>query len=94
MSKENEDLMISEDKQIGPYFVKSGELDDPKKFGYKVLLYLWDDVFKMDKYKLFNKDIRTFSALIDAFSNENAINVFNKNFIKKLDENTVEESTV
>lgn len=85
MSEENEDLVISEDKQIGPYFVKENELNDPNKFGYKVLLYLWEDVFKMDKYKLFNKDIRTFSMLMSRFSSIDAINVFNSDFIDKLE---------
>jgi hypothetical protein len=94
MSEENKDLFISEDKQIGPYFVKENELNDPNKFGYKVLLYLWDDVFKMDKYKLFNKDIRTFSALISKFSKDDATNIFNPNFIKKLDEKKSEEVKV
>lgn len=85
MSEENEDLVISEDKQIGPYFVKENELNDPNKFGYKVLLYLWEDVFKMDKYKLFNKDIRTFSMLMSRFLSIDAINVFNSDFIDKLE---------
>lgn len=84
MGKENEDLMISEDKQIGPYFVKSHELNNSKQFGYKVLLYLWDDVFKMDKYKLFNEEIRTFSELIEKFSTGDAVNIFNENVAKEL----------
>lgn len=84
MSKENEDLMISEDKQIGPYFVKSHELNNSKQFGYKVLLYLWDDVFKMDKYKLFNEEIRTFSGLIEKFSTVDAVNIFKENVVKEL----------
>lgn len=89
MSEENKDLFISEDKQIGPYFVKENELNDTSKFGYKVLLYLWDDVFKMDKYKLFNKEIRTFSKLISEFSGNQSINIFSSNFIKKLEEKKI-----
>ena len=84
MSKENEDLMISEDKQIGQYFVKENELTDSNKFGYKVLLYLWDDVFKMDRYRIFNEEIRTFSSLIEMFTTGNAIYVFNDNISNKL----------
>ena len=84
MSKENEDLMISEDKQIGPYFIKQNELSDSKKFGYKVLLYLWDDVFKMDRYKIFNEDIRTFSELIEKFSTKDAVNIFSENISKEI----------
>lgn len=83
MSKENEDLMISEDKQIGPYFIKKDELKDSNKFGYKILLYLWDDVFKMDRERIFNNSIRTFSKLIEIFSTENAIDVFNDDLKSK-----------
>lgn len=91
MSEDNNDLFISEDKQIGPYFVKENELNDSNKFGYKVLLYLWDDVFKMDKYKLFNKEIRTFSKLISEFSGNNSINIFSSKFANKLEEKKLED---
>lgn len=94
MSEENKDLFISEDKQIGPYFVKENELNDTNKFGYKVLLYLWDDVFKMDKYKLFNKEIRTFSKLISEFSGNSSINIFSLNFAKKLEEKKATEDNL
>ena len=80
MSSDQEDLMISEDKQIGPYFIKEIELDDPKKFAYKVLLYLWDDVFKMDRHRLFSDDIRTFSSLVSIFQGDSAMSIFNENF--------------
>ena len=89
MSRENEDLMISEDKQIGQYFVKKNELSDATKFGYKVLLYLWDDVFKKDRYRIFNEEIRTFSSLIEKFTTNNAIYVFNDNISNKLIEKSV-----
>lgn len=89
MSRENSSLMISEDKQIGPYFVKEEELNDCNKFGYKVFLYLWDDVFKMDRERIFNKDIRTFSDLITRFSNGEGINIFTSSISEKLKEHIV-----
>lgn len=92
MSRENSSLMISEDKQIGQYFVKSEELNDCNKFGYKVLLYLWDDVFKMDRERIFNKDIRTFSDLISRFSDGEGINIFTSSISKKLSEFIVENT--
>lgn len=79
LSKENEDLMIAEDKQIGPYFVKEEELHDPQKFAYKVLLYLWDDVFKIERYRLFNDSIRSFSALVTQFDSRNCMDIFQEN---------------
>ena len=78
MSIECSDLMIPEDKQIGPFFIKYKELNDSKKFAYKVLMYLWDDVFKMERERIFNSEIRTFSQVVKVFSSQNAIDVFNK----------------
>lgn len=84
MSEDNEDLFISEDKQIGQYFIKEDELTDKKRFGYKVLMYLWDDVFKIDKYRIFNNEIRTFSKLMERFLNGNSEEIFNAEFKNKL----------
>ncbi|MGU8921967.1 McrB family protein [Clostridium perfringens] len=92
MSIDNSDLMISEDKQIGPYFVKNEELNDTKKFGYKVLLYLWDDVFKMSRENIFNSQIRTFTELMDKFSSENAIDIFSINFRDKLNTKVISKT--
>lgn len=92
MSMDNSDLMISEDKQIGPYFVKNEELNDTKKFGYKVLLYLWDDVFKMSRENIFNSQIRTFTELMDKFSSENAIDIFSINFQDKLNTKVISKT--
>ena len=68
------------DKQIGVYFVDENglyeesvsleELKDKNKaerFAYKVFSYLWDDVAKFDKDKLFAKGIITLDDLIDKF---------------------------
>ena len=88
MSVECSDLMIPEDKQIGPFFIKHKELNDSKKFAYKVLMYLWDDVFKMERERIFNSEIRTFSQVVSVFSSQNAIDVFNediKNILKDND---------
>lgn len=76
LSPLNSDLMISEDKQIGPYFIKQHELQDKAQFAYKVFLYLWDDVFKMDKYRIFNPEIRSFSNVIETYE-ASPLNVFN-----------------
>lgn len=93
MSRENSSLMISEDKQIGPYFVKADELDDCNKFGYKVLLYLWDDVFKMDRERIFNKEIRTFYDLLVRFSTNDSINIFTSSISDKMKDCVVENIT-
>ena len=90
MGNENSDLMISEDKQLGPYFIKETELDDAKKFVYKVFLYLWDDVFKMDRSRLFNVEIRTFSQVIENFESNNPFKIFSNQveiLLKKINTN-------
>lgn len=78
LSSENSDLMISEDKQLGPYFIKEHEIQDKYKFAYKVFLYLWDDVFKIDRYRIFNPNIISFSSIIETFD-KSPIEVFNPN---------------
>lgn len=87
MSVECSDLMIPEDKQIGPFFIKKNELEDSKKFAYKVLMYLWDDVFKMERERIFDVQMRTFSQVVSMFNSENAINVFNEDVRKILKDN-------
>ncbi|USK29915.1 AAA family ATPase [Bacillus sp. CMF21] len=44
---------INEDKFIGPYFLKSGEPSNDKNIANKILMYLWEDVVKYEKEKLF-----------------------------------------
>lgn len=88
MSIECSDLMIPEDKQIGPFFIKEKELQDNNKFAYKVLMYLWDDVFKMERERIFNVEIRTFSQVVNIFKTQNAMSVFNediRNILKDKD---------
>lgn len=82
LSEDNEHLMIMEDKQIGPYFIKEESLFDAKTFAYKVLLYLWDDVFKGDRYKLFNRKYRAFSNIVRIFSTEDATDIFSSEFMQ------------
>ena len=43
-----------EDKQLGTYFVRLSEAGDPEAFAEKVMIYLWEDVVKYDKSRLFN----------------------------------------
>ena len=62
----NADMIGSEDKRLGAYFVKERELQSDF-FPEKVLKYLWDDAFKMDKEKLFNSDLKSFDELISNY---------------------------
>ena len=55
---ENSDLTSTEDKRIGAYFIKSKDIEliDGKynpAFAEKVLMYLWNDVFKYNREAVF-----------------------------------------
>lgn len=59
----NMDMASSEDKRLGTYFVKFKELE-PKKFSEKVLKYLWDDAFKMEKDTIFRTENKSLEDVI------------------------------
>lgn len=59
----NSDMVSSEDKRLGIYFAKKKELE-VKRFPEKVLKYLWDDAFKMDKSLIFNEDCKSLEDIV------------------------------
>ena len=91
----NKEIMIknptglnSEDKQLGVYFVTENELsfepinnseDVINKFVEKVLLYIWDDVAKIDSSLWFGEDIKSFDDLVSEYY-ENNLKVFKDMF--------------
>ncbi len=81
------ELDLSEDKQLGQFFIKFGNYKtDYDKFNAiknKVLHYLWDDVQSAsmnDSASIFVKDITTFSELYKEFSDKKL--VFREEFLK------------
>lgn len=62
----NVDIASSEDKRLGAYFVKKKELDIDK-FPQKVLKYLWDDAFKMEKDSIFKSEYKSLEDVIMAY---------------------------
>jgi len=64
----NTNIASSEDKQLGAYFVKDGELNR-EQFAEKALKYLWDDVYKMDREEFFNPDIKSIGDLVLSYVN-------------------------
>lgn len=62
----NIDMASSEDKRLGAYFVKHAELSS-KKFPEKVLKYLWDDAFKMDKESVFDEKFKSLESVIETY---------------------------
>lgn len=78
--RKNPTGLNSEDKQLGVYFVTENELSfEPinnneeavNKFIEKVLLYIWDDVAKIDSSLWFGEDIKSFDDLVDEYYEKN-----------------------
>ena len=64
----NADMGGSGDKRLGAYFAKLDELSNVA-FSEKVLKYLWDDAFKMDKQMVFDKRMTSLDKVLDAYQN-------------------------
>ena len=62
----NVETVSSEDKRLGAYFVKCSQLA-PQVFSEKVLKYLWNDAFKMDKEKVFKRELRALDEVIKTY---------------------------
>lgn len=80
----------SEDKQLGKYFITYTQLvdldenDDVKtrKFAYKVLEYLWNDVAKFDRERWFNiSKYKTLDSVIEAWTTGKGEDVFNDDIL-------------
>jgi len=79
---------ISEDRLIGPFFMKESELSNKDAFKNKLLLYLCDDIARHNHGILFNKgNFGQVSADYDAGSD-----IFIEGIHKKLNELPVEEN--
>jgi len=62
---------VNEDKLIGPFFLSHKELKSSlidEIFTSKLLMYLFEDVLKHRKGKLFKSEFNTFSKIIDAYN--------------------------
>lgn len=80
----------SEDKLLGKYFITNNQLVDQgeddgaktKKFAYKVLEYLWNDVAKFDRESWFNTaKYKTLDDVLAAWINGEGAKVFNRDII-------------
>lgn len=90
-------LGLSEDKQLGQFFVKFNEgVDVNETIKNKVLHYLWEDVQNAsmsDEASIFNNEIRAFSILYDRFDqNTSASEIFSDTFLETYDGQKVELS--
>lgn len=74
---------IEEDRHLGAFFIKENELNNMDLFCSKVLFYLWSDVFKFHRNRLFRSNITSFSILQQEFLNNRSI------FIDEIDNKLV-----
>ncbi|KYG30294.1 AAA family ATPase [Bacillus gaemokensis] len=82
-------LKVNEDKHIGPYFMKKEEIEDREVFASKLLMYLWDDVLRHQRDKIFRQDqYLIFSQLLTGFINNE--NVFKKEIFNLTTEPTTD----
>lgn len=65
---------VDEDRLIGPYFISPREVGKKESVD-KLLLYLWDDVFRNDRDKFFNEKVHNFSELSSRFEIDDVLNV-------------------
>ena len=72
----NKVTMNNEDKRLGVYFISEKELcqqsndsnsDKKYEFANKVLMYIWEDVAKIDRDNWFVENIQSFENLVDEF---------------------------
>ena len=83
-------LGLTEDKQLGPYFIKFNDTNDIKTndelIKNKLLQYLWDDVqnsmaaFGNANITLFDKSIHSFSELYECYDKQQ---IFSNEFLGK-----------
>ena len=91
----NEDMASSEDKRLGIYFAKKKELE-VDKFSEKVLKYLWDDAFKMDKTAIFNESYKSLEDVVSTYKTSTSdklasvlrLSVYEKMLLKMKQKNT------
>lgn len=66
VEKANDAIGI-EDKRLGAFFVNEKEIEDSELFADKILMYLWNDVFKYNREEVFDSSYDTLDMLIDGF---------------------------
>ena len=93
---ENSDLTSTEDKRIGAYFIKRKDIEllngeyNPA-FAEKVLMYLWNDVFKFSRDTVFKEKYNSLDKLIKGFETEK-FKIFNIEFKIEAEGNESDES--
>jgi hypothetical protein len=64
---------ISEDRLLGPFFMRREELESTQAFRNKLLLYLRDDVVRHNPEALFRGESLSYGSLVDAYARNEPI---------------------
>lgn len=62
----NSEFGGSGDKRLGAYFAKVSEMGKTA-FSEKVLKYMWDDAFRMDKQAVFDGDVKSLEKMLEDY---------------------------
>lgn len=91
------DMDIEEDKLIGPYFLRSTDIENKSKIASKLFIYLWDDVMRYRREQIF-KQSKSFSKLIQDYNLgkqvfEDSLNTKLEQFMRMTSEEVLENET-
>lgn len=76
-------LGIDEDRLIGTYFIKPGEVGKTSARD-KLLLYLWDDVLRFSRHEFFNENVQTFGQLSVNFDKSDVMDVLSNGIMQPI----------
>ncbi|APJ38160.1 McrB family protein [Mycoplasmopsis pullorum] len=77
-----------EDKRIGKYFINKNDFDERRidYFAHKVLKYLWDDAFKLNRESVFKEEFKSLDSVIKKFIKSKGNERFKSIFDKKIND--------
>ena len=82
-----EKLDLSEDKQLGQFFINFKEgmtTESIEDETLKVMSYLWEDVPRSKRGKLFNNELKAFSDLLEKLHSDDFSSLFHSEFLSYL----------
>lgn len=77
-----------EDKRIGKYFINKNDFNEKRidYFAHKVLKYLWDDAFKLNRESVLKDEFKSLDSIIKKFINSEGNERFKSIFHKEIND--------
>lgn len=88
-------LDLSEDKQMGQFFINFKEnitSESIKDETLKVMSYLWEDVPRSKRGKLFENDLKSFADLVEKLEGDDLSKLFHSEFLNHFNKTMIEIS--